>query len=190
MTTPAHLANSVAELLAAVNAGMHAQYLLFWGHRAPRDGGTGKSCLSQWYPAPFEVDGVRYATAEHYMMAGKARLFGDTEIAGRIVANDDPGAVKALGRKIKGFDEATWTQHRRAIVEAGNFAKFSQNAPLRKFLLATGENVLVEASPVDAIWGIGLAAEDARALDPAQWQGLNLLGFALMQVRARLRELA
>jgi ribA/ribD-fused uncharacterized protein len=188
MATPAHLANSTAELLTAAAAGAHPVYLLFRGHRAPKDGSTGKSCLSQWFPAPFEVDGVRYATAEHYMMAGKARLFGDAEIAGRIVANEDPSTVKALGRRIKGFDEATWTQHRCTIVEAGNLAKFSQNAALRKFLLDTSEDVLVEASPVDAIWGIGLAADDARALDPAQWQGLNLLGFALMQVRRRLRD--
>jgi len=178
---------SVTELQAQVAAGFAPQYLLFWGHRAARDGAIGKSCLSQWFPAPFEVAGLRYPTAEHYMMAGKARLFGDAAIAAQILAAGEPGAVKALGRKIAGFDEAVWVAQRSRIVEEANLAKFGQNPALRDFLLATGAQVLVEASPVDAIWGIGLAADDARALDPAQWQGLNLLGFALMQVRERLR---
>ena len=184
---PNVLPNSVADLLAHIATGTQPDYLLFWGHRPSRDGSIGKTCMSQWFEAGFAVDGLRYPTAEHFMMAGKARLFGDGEIAGQILAAAEPGAVKALGRKIRGFDEATWVAHRSGIVEAANLAKFSQNPALRDFLLATGEKVLVEASPVDAIWGIGLAADDARAQDPAQWPGLNLLGFALMQVRARLR---
>ncbi|HEY4200891.1 MAG TPA: NADAR family protein [Devosiaceae bacterium] len=182
------LPNSVTELQALVAAGAAPKYLLFWGHRPMRDGSIGKTCMSQWFEAAFTVDGVRYPTAEHYMMAGKARLFGDEEIARRIVDTAEPGAVKALGRKIRGFDEETWRQRRSAIVEAGNLAKFSQNPRLREFLVGTGEQVLVEASPVDAIWGIGLAADDPRAADPAQWPGLNLLGFALMRVRGALKK--
>ena len=180
--------NSTAELLARIAAGLVPDYMLFWGHRQPRDKlAIGKTCLSQWYESAFEVAGVRYATAEHYMMAEKARLFGDEASAARIVAAPDPGAAKALGRKIAGFEEAPWLARRSAIVEAGNIAKFSQQPRLRAYLLGTGERMLVEASPMDAIWGVGVAADDPRAIDPAQWPGLNLLGFALMQVRARLR---
>ena len=132
------------------------------------------------------VDGVRYATAEHWMMAGKARLFDDADALAKVLANDDPGAAKAAGRAVRGFDEARWLAHRFDLVVAGNHAKFAQHPVLERFLLSTGDQVLVEASPVDAIWGIGLAAGDPRAHDPAQWPGLNLLGFALMAVRERL----
>lgn len=177
---------SLDQLTTALDDGAAFDYLCFWGHRiAP--GKVGKSCFSQWYPAPFEIEGLRYATAEHWMMAGKARLFGDEAMHAKIAASDDPAQVKALGRKIAGFDEARWVQHRYAIVVAGNQAKFAQNPALGEFLLATGEQVLVEASPVDPIWGIGLAADDPDATRPERWRGLNLLGFALMDVRDRLR---
>ena len=176
---------SLDPLVAAARDGAHFVYLCFWGHRA-RPGQVGKSCFSQWYPAAFEIDGERYASAEHWMMAGKARLFGDAGIAARILASRDPAEAKALGRKIAGFDEARWAEHRYALVLAGNRAKFAQNPALAAFLLGTGEQVLVEASPVDAVWGIGLAADHADATRPERWRGLNLLGFALMDVRAQL----
>ena len=159
--------------------------MFFWGHHARKDT-VGPACLSQWWPAPFMVDGVYYPTAEHFMMAGKARLFGDTEIGERVLAARTPGEAKALGRQVRAFNQATWEEHRFDIVVAGNTAKFGQNPPLRDYLLGTGDRVLVEASPVDRIWGIGLAARDPRAFDPHHWQGLNLLGFALMRVRAVL----
>jgi hypothetical protein len=92
-----------------------------------------------------------------------------------------------LGRHIKHFDDQIWQQHRFALVVAGNLAKFSQHPNLQDFLLATGEQVLVEAAPNDRIWGIGLAESDPKAWQPSTWQGLNLLGFALMQVRERLK---
>ena len=160
---------SLADLQAALSAGAHFDYLCFWGHRVT-PGQVGKSCFSQWYPSPFDHDGQRYATAEHWMMAGKARLFGDETIHAQIVASDDPSKVKALGRKIVGFDEARWVAHRYELVLAGNQAKFEQNPRLR-----------------DPIWGIGLAADHPDATRPDAWQGLNLLGFALMDVRDRLR---
>ncbi len=146
----------------------------------------GKSCLSQWFEAPFELDGIRYPTAEHFMMAGKARLFADQQTCERIILAPTPDAAKKLGRQIRGFDEALWNAARFDIVVRGNMAKFSQNPALRGFLLATTDKVLVEASPVDAVWGIGLAADDPRAQDPSAWCGLNLLGFALMEVRQQL----
>ena len=92
-----------------------------------------------------------------------------------------------MGRDVKGFDDETWSRHRFEIVVRGNEAKFGQNEDLKAFLLSTGEDILVEASPVDRIWGIGLAEDDPCATNPAQWQGLNLLGFALMTVRSMLR---
>ena len=166
---------------------MATKYLFFWGHTPKKAGTVGAECLSQWYPAPFEVGDVRFATAEHYMMWGKAQLFGDERTAARIVAAGHPKEAKDLGRTIAGFDEAKWVSERLAIVTAGNVEKFRQNKELLAFLLGTGERVLVEASPLDRIWGIGLAADDERARDPATWRGLNLLGEALMAAREKLR---
>jgi ribA/ribD-fused uncharacterized protein len=177
---------SVAELRQLVATGARTKYLFFWGHQPQPDGSTGPGCLSQWWPSPFVVDRVRYATAEHYMMAGKARLFGDDATAVKILTAPSPGAVKALGRQVRGFDQTSWDAHRFDLVVAGNVAKFAQHPDLRAYLARTGTRILVEASPVDRIWGIGLAATDPRAPDPAAWRGLNLLGFALMQARAHL----
>ncbi|WP_091202221.1 NADAR family protein [Micromonospora narathiwatensis] len=179
---------SVAELVATVRSGRPVKFLHFWGHRPQRDGSVGAGCLSQWWPAPFTVDGRTYATAEHWMMWHKASLFGDAEIAERLLTTGHPHRAKALGRQVRGFDEATWAARRYEIVVAGSVAKFGQHEDLGRFLLGTGERVLVEASPVDRIWGIGLAAADPHAADPARWRGENLLGFALMDARAALRE--
>ncbi|MEZ0115490.1 ribA/ribD-fused uncharacterized protein [Catenulispora sp. EB89] len=167
---------------------MATKYLFFWGHTPKKAGVVGSECLSQWYPAPFEVDGVRFATAEHCMMWGKAQLFGDEQAAAKIVAAGHPQEAKNLGRVITGFDEDAWVAARLAIVTAANVEKFRQNPDLLAFLLGTRERVLVEASPVDRIWGIGLAATDERAQDPARWRGLNLLGEALMAARETLRD--
>ncbi len=181
---------SCAELRRCINdragSGTPIAYLFFWGHRQAQNGAIGKSCFSQWYPAPFAIDGVSYSSAEHYMMAAKARLFGDTAALAKVLAAPSPGAAKEAGRGVQGFDEARWCAHRWDIVVNANLAKFDQNPALGAFLRATGALVLVEASPVDAVWGIGLSADDPAAQDPASWKGLNLLGFALMQVRARL----
>lgn len=182
---PADVRN-VDELLALIRDGGRPRYLLFWGHQPPAAGGVGKGCLSQWWPAPFTIGGLVYPSAEHFMMAGKALLFGDPETAEQIRQARHPGAAKALGRQVAGFDEQRWAQRRFEIVVTGNVAKFGQHPDLRQFLLATGDRVLVEASPQDRIWGIRLAAADERAASPATWQGLNLLGFALMEVRHRL----
>ena len=180
-------AAALLALQRAAQAGAWIKYLCFWGHTEKPSSEPGPACMSQWYPAAFEVGGQRYATAEHFMMAEKARLFGDEATRAAMLAARKPGEVKALGRQVQGFDEAKWQAARYNIVVRGNLAKFSQNEALRSFLLNTGERVLVEASPVDPIWGIGLAANDPLAEQPAQWRGLNLLGFALMDVRRSLR---
>jgi ribA/ribD-fused uncharacterized protein len=180
-------ARTVDQLLSVIRGGGQPEYLLFWGHQPPPAGGVGEGCLSQWWPAVFTVDGVSYNSAEHYMMAAKARLSGDAEAAGKILAAPHPGAAKALGREVRGFDEQLWAEHRFGVVVAGNMAKFGQHRQLRDFLAGTGSRVLVEASPRDSVWGIGLATDDERAGSPERWPGLNLLGFALMEVRHQLR---
>jgi ribA/ribD-fused uncharacterized protein len=180
------LPRNVEETAAAEQAGRRLKYLHFWGHRAPTGGGIGRGCLSQWWPVTFTEDGRTFASAEHYMMAHKAWLFGDDEIAERILAAKEPGASKALGRKVRGFDDETWTAERFGIVVRGSLAKFGQHDSLREYLHETRGRVLVEASPRDRVWGIGLAATDDRAESPSTWRGLNLLGFALMEARDQL----
>ncbi|MDF2269908.1 NADAR family protein [Streptomyces coacervatus] len=173
-------------LVKAVREGAKVKYLHFWGHRARADGRVGPSCLSQWWPSPFTVDGVTYGTAEHWMMAGKARLFSDPEAERRILAAGHPSQAKKAGRLVRGFDEETWERERFGIVLEGTVHKFAEHADLREFLLGTGDRVLVEASPMDRVWGIGLAADDEAAADPERWRGENLLGFALMGARGLL----
>jgi len=174
------------DLLKFVGDGNRADYLFFWGHTPKSPDAIDQSCLSNWFPAPFAVDGCEYRTAEHFMMAAKARLFGDDDIARQIVACETPGDAKTLGRKVAGFDEDVWTQHRFDIVVTAGEAKFSQNAAMGEFLRGTSPKILVEASPRDRIWGIGMGKENEAAENPARWRGLNLLGFALMEVRTRL----
>jgi ribA/ribD-fused uncharacterized protein len=180
--------DSQEALVSAVRSGARVKYLHFWGHRPRPDGRVGASCLSQWWPSPFVVDGVSYASAEHWMMAGKARLFGDAEAERRAVEAANPAVAKKAGRLVRGFDEAVWERERFGIVVEGSVHKFTAHAGLRAFLLGTGERVLVEASPLDRVWGIGLASDDERASDPGRWRGPNLLGFALMEARDRLRQ--
>ncbi|MFI7701084.1 NADAR family protein [Nonomuraea sp. NPDC049480] len=179
---------TVDEAVAAERSGRQLKYLYFWGHQPSRDGGVGPGCLSQWWPVTFTEDGHAFASAEHYMMAHKAWLFGDEESAAKILAAGHPGEAKTLGRTVRGFDQATWEARRFGIVVRGNAAKFGQHADLCAFLLGTANRVLVEASPRDRVWGIGLTAGDERAASPATWQGLNLLGFALMAARDALHD--
>ncbi|MFD8034304.1 NADAR family protein, partial [Streptomyces sp. NPDC059717] len=146
----------------------------------------GARCHSLWWPSPYPGDAVAYATAEHWMMASKARLFGDTGAEREVLQASSPALAKKVGRLVRGFDDATWARKRFSIVVEGSVHKFSAHEELRAFLLATGDRVLVEASPVDRVWGIGIAADDERAADPERWRGPNLLGFALMAARARL----
>ncbi|MFJ7151799.1 NADAR family protein [Streptomyces sp. NPDC100445] len=173
-------------LIREVRAGSRIKYLHFWGHRPRPDGRIGAGCLSQWWPSPFVVDGVEYATAEHWMMAGKARLFGDAEAERRVLAAEHPAEAKKAGRLVRGFDDTAWERERFRIVVEGSLHKFAADGNLLQYLLGTGDRVLVEASPVDRVWGIGLAADDDAAGDPERWRGRNLLGFALMEARERL----
>ena len=150
-------------------------FTFFWGP---------ESSFSQWHPSEFRVGAERFTCAEQYMMYGKAVLFADREVAARILEARTPRQHKALGRQVRGFEGAVWERERERIVYTGNHAKFTQNAALLQTLLATRGTELVEASPTDRIWGVGLKAEDPRIQDPATWRGQNLLG----QVLTRLRE--
>lgn len=179
-------AQRISDLVLRQQVG-RVKFLAFWGHRPEPSGRIGTGCLSQWWSAAFDIDGVTYPSAEHYMMAAKARLFGDSAIEAKVLAARTPAEAKSLGRQIASFDEQVWLDRRFRIVVDGGFAKFSQNALLGAFLSGTADRVLVEASPLDRIWGIGLAAADPRVEQPDRWLGLNLLGFALMEVRDRLR---
>lgn len=172
-------------LIRQVADGFRPEYLMFWGHSA-KTGRIGKECLSQWYPARFAIDGTEYASAEHYMMAEKARLFEDSEALGRIICARTPAEAKGLGRSVRGYSDEVWAHERFEIVVRANAAKFSQNPELSRLLEGTGDRVLVEASPHDRVWGVGLAQADPRAQEPTEWLGLNLLGFALMTARIRV----
>ncbi|SIS88445.1 NADAR family protein [Insolitispirillum peregrinum] len=142
--------------------------------------------FSQWHPCSFSEGDVPYACAEQYMMAKKALLFGDLEIHAQIMAAPTPRKQKALGRKIQGFQAEVWQRVARAIVYQGNYYKFTQDPELRAVLLATAGTTLVEASPEDRIWGIGLAEDNPAALDRSTWQGSNWLGECLTDLRGDL----
>ena len=157
-------------------------FVFFWGHEDRRKGLT-KVCLSQWYQCPFVVEGQYYNCAEQYMMAEKARIFGDEEIRQQILAEYSQMAMKKLGRKVRNYDDEIWKEKRFDVVVKGNIAKFSQNEKLLDFLLSTDDKILVEASPKDTVWGIGLDESSPEAIQPRKWIGENLLGFALMEVR-------
>lgn len=142
--------------------------------------------FSQWHASRFEIDGVSYSHAEQWMMAEKARLFGDADVERQIMAATNPKAQKALGRKVRGFDERIWNANAKPIVKNGSLAKFSQNSVLLEALLATDGTTLVEASPYDKVWGIGLAIGDPRSLSRSTWQGTNWLGEVLTETREEL----
>ena len=174
-------------LAAEIAAGKKVKWVHFWGHTPEKDGHITETCLSQWWMADFNVEARTYCCMEQYMMAEKARLFGDEETLEKIMEATVQGKIKALGREVKNFDQAEWDRCKYTIVLTGNFQKFLQNPDLKDFLLRTGDKVLVEASPRDRIWGIGMGKANENAANPAAWRGKNLLGFALMEVRDELR---
>lgn len=174
---------SVTEVIEAYRAKDFPGFLFFWGHHSSADGRITKSCLSQWYECSFTVDGVTYHTAEQYMMAQKAKLFRDEDIFQKIMSASDPKEYKRLGRCVRDYDDSVWAANRVAIVTMGNIHKFRQNEQLARFLRQTGNKILVEASPYDCVWGIGLSADTPSIYDPTTWRGTNLLGFSLMAVR-------
>lgn len=154
------------------------KFYFFWRHQ-----------FGQWtlrnMTAP---DGITYNCCEQYMMYQKAMLFGDRETAEKILAEPEPALQQNLGRGVQHFDSVLWDQHKMAVVLYGNFLKFSQHHDLRDRLVATGNKILAEASPVDLVWGVGFKDSDDRILDTANWTGKNLLGQVLMSIRALIKD--
>jgi ribA/ribD-fused uncharacterized protein len=151
------------------------QYYFFYKTRHP---------FSNWHPCTFEDEqGNEYNCSEQYMMAQKALLFGDKEIFEKIMGTPDPRTQKELGRAVKGFNSKIWEENAKRIVYDGCKLKFEQNPKLLNELLNTNGRELVEASPYDRVWGIGLAEDDPRIHDPKNWQGTNWLGEVLTQLR-------
>lgn len=145
-----------------------------------------ESPFSQWYPSVFVREEHTFCSAEQYMMYSKAILFGDEEIAAKILTSREPRQQKQLGRQVRQFDREVWEQQARPIVYEGNYAKFTQNKDLLQTLLATSGTTLVEASPTDRIWGVGLEEDDPRILSRSTWRGTNWLGEVLTELRENL----
>jgi len=144
--------------------------------------------FSQWAHSDFTIDGVQYKNCEQYMMAQKALLFNDKEIFQKVMETNHPQTIKDLGRQISNFNKDVWEAECKDVVFRGNYAKFSQNDGFYADLMDTVGTELVEASPFDTIWGIGLAESDPRALDKTTWLGTNWLGEVLTAVRDKLVE--
>lgn len=151
------------------------KYTFFWS-----------GIYSQWYKASFTIQGTTYNCAEQYMMHQKAILFGDYHAAKLIMETKNPREQKAIGRTVKGFIASVWNARAKFIVKRGNHAKFTQNPELLEALLATAPTILVEASPRDSIWGIGIDEEKARKTPPEKWPGTNWLGEVLTELREEL----
>ncbi len=169
-----------------LNTSKKLKFLFFW-KTAKQD--LDKGYLSQWQFSKFEVDIDKFFYAEQYMMFWKASLFKDEEIKKQILNSKDVKQIKALGRKVKNFNQEIWDKVKYSIVLNANYYKFSQNKQMRDYLLSTGNKILVEASPVDKIWGVGLAEDDERINNIYHWKGQNLLGFALMEVREEIKRI-
>jgi len=143
--------------------------------------------LSQWHKCHFIWRFDYFNCAEQYMMYNKATFFQDYETAKKIMKSSNPKEQKSLGKKIKNFNPKEWDEVKKEIVIEGNYCKFSQNENLKKILLNTKDRILVEASPFDKVWGIGLPQNNKHILNPRKWKGKNLLGFCLMEVRESLK---
>lgn len=175
---PAESAEDIEQRNEAADGQQLDKFHFFWKSGSP---------FSQWHPSKYTLNGVEYSCAEQGMMHGKALLFEDEEVSAQILETTSPREMKALGRLVRFFEPKIWNQHRVRIVYDNTVAKFTQNPHLLQALLNT-QGLLVEASPSDAIWGIGLAESNARKMSPERWPGLNLLGRILTQVRDEIRE--
>jgi len=164
-------------------------FVYFWKHETEPIEET-FACFSQWYPSAFVVDGVSYICAEQYMMAEKAIVFNDKNTIEKILQATEPARIKKLGREVRNFVPEQWGKLSEEVVLKGNLHKFGQNRRLLGILLSTANKTLVEASPYDKIWGIGMTADIAdRHGYPHAWKGQNKLGFILMEVRDILRDI-
>ncbi len=179
--------NNKQQLIDFLAQGNHLDYVFFGGEGLDQQEDA-RRCFSQWYMAGFEVEGHRFVNSAHYVMAAKAKLFGDDQAYQNLLGVSSAEDIQTLGRSIQGFNESLWLDNRMGIVDTSVEAKFAQNPALMAFLKASAEKVIAEANPVDKIWGTGLADNDINATNPAEWPGESLLGFVIMAVRHRLLE--
>ena len=142
----------------------------------------------QWSQYTMVEEDITYYYCEQYMMAKKAKLFNDEKVYDMIMSEEYPSVQKELGRMVSNYNQDVWDKHKFDIVVNANYLKFTQDETLKELLLDTGDKTIVEASPYDTIWGIGLSCDDDKILDESNWQGENLLGKAIMKVRTRLNE--
>lgn len=164
----------------------NTDFVFFWSHKPAKGGKITEACFSQWWKCSFVEEGFTFCCAEQYMMFKKALLFKDYAIAKEILKSKSPKKIKELGRLVQNFDSKTWDEYKAEIVLQGNILKFSQNPELREYLLSTGDKILVEVSPYDKVWGVGLKKENSDICSPQKWKGQNLLGFALMEARDKI----
>ena len=143
--------------------------------------------LSNWYMSEFTYNDIKFSSMEQYMMYQKAVTFHDYDVAKDIMGTDDVAEIKALGRKVKNYSDVIWNGLRQIVIYQGLFAKFQQNVTLKQRLLETGDSIIAECAVRDTIWGIGFSMKDTKRFDINEWQGTNLLGFALMAVRKELK---
>lgn len=155
-----------------------SKFVFFWGK---------EDIFSNFYYAPFRHHGIIFKWSEQAVMYRKAKLFGAYNIAEEILRAKTPKQCKDLGRSEKiPFNEDVWVRNREKIYKEVLLDKFSIPI-LKRELLSTKDKTLVEASPYDKIWGIGLGENHPYAEIPEKWQGKNLLGNVLMKVRHELR---
>jgi ribA/ribD-fused uncharacterized protein len=177
---------SVEKIIENISIGYNYEYVFFW---KTDEHNISTGCFSQWQESNFIVDGYDYNCAEQYMMGQKALLFKDEETFEKILSAMHPREIKSLGREVKYFNTKIWDEEKYSIVLNGNYYKFTQNKAMMEILVSTGNKILVEASPLDKIWGIGLAENNKDIYNLNCWKGKNLLGFALMEVREEIRKL-
>lgn len=171
----------------AIQNGRKLDKIYFWSGTPFSKTKIDESCFSNWFRMSFSKDGYEFKTMEHYMMFQKAMVF-DTTMLESILKAPSPKEAKRLGRLVDNFDGEIWADGAMKIVEDGLFYKFISNHGIKNFLLDTEESLIVEASPFDRIWGIGMGSGERGVDDPFNWKGQNVLGFALMNVRDRIKE--
>ena len=158
---------------------VYDKHVAFWG-----------SQLSNFYPCKFVLDDEIWISSEQYFMASKAQCFFDEESYLQIRKTTTPEEAKKLGRKVKGFNDSVWNMVKYHVMKDAVYAKFSQNEDLKKFLLSPEfeEKYFVEGSPFDGVWGVKIDYRNPDIDNPENWNGENLLGKVLNEIREKLKE--
>lgn len=156
-----------------------------------------KGPLSNWFGAYDDQEGgfeiyfhwswTKFNCGEQHIMACKAGIFNDNDSLQKIKESKDPREQKALGRKVKGFDQKIWDESKENVAYHTCLLKVLHNIEILEFVKSIPRfAIIVEASPWDKIWGNGLAPENDDCYDITKWQGENLLGHSWMKVRQNI----